>query len=340
MRKAGRLVFLGWLALILSAGAAPGEELVSGRLVWRIRLAPPAGAGHARLWLPYPRSNAHQRISAPEVFGNYAYRGILTDERGNLILYAEWDLERTRHPELVLAYRVERREVVRRDFPLAPGPFNPENFRAFLRGNRFVSVEGEVRKLALEITRGRKTLPEKARAVYDWIVENLRRDPKVKGCGRGIVCEVLKKRCGKCADLNSVFVALSRAAGIPAREVFGLRLGHESGENLTGAQHCWAEFFVPGYGWVPADPADVLKAALVRGLPPTAPELRSVKEYYFGAVDAYRVELSRGRALRLNPPQKGDPLNYFVYPYLEIDGRRVEIFHSSILDFEITWEKE
>lgn len=340
MRRIWWKVFLGWMVIWFSAGVALGEEVVSGRLVWRFRIIPPAGAQRARLWLPYPRSNPYQRIWAPEVFGNYAYQGLFTDEQGNLILYAEWDLNRTPRPELVVAYRVKRKEVVRRDFPRSPEGLNPKNFVEFLRGNRFVSVEGEVRELALKITEGRRDIPGKARAIYDWIIENLRRDPRVKGCGRGIVCQVLKRRCGKCADLNSVFVALARAAGIPAREVFGLRLGREEGENLTGAQHCWAEFFVPGYGWVPADPADVLKAALLKGLSPSSPELEPVKEYYFGAVDAYRVELSRGRGLRLNPPQEGGPINYFVYPYLEIDGKRVDVFRSAVLDFEIAWERE
>jgi len=338
-----RKVIFGFFLILAVFGTGNwvrAEKKISGRMVWRLSISPPPGAKKARLWLPYPRTDRYQRIRDPEVFGNYAYHGLFTDERGNLILYAEWDLKRTHRPEMVLSYRVLRWEVVRSDFPEPPQSFNPENFKEFLSGNRYVEVGGEVRKLALEITRGKTSVRDKARAIYDWMVDNLRRDPKVKGCGKGIVCKVLKNRCGKCADINSVFVALCRAAGIPAREVFGLRLGREDGENLTGAQHCWAEFFVPGYGWVPADPADVLKAALIKGLSPRAPELRPVREYYFGAVDAYRVKLSEGRDLIFNPPQEGEPVNYFVYPYLEIDGRPVDIFRSPILDFEITWEKE
>ena len=50
------------------------------------------------------------------------------------------------------------------------------------------------------------------------------------------------------------------------------------------------------------------------------------KDYFFGAHDANRIQFSAGRDLRLNPPQAGDPLNYFVYPYVEVAGRE----HSNV----------
>ena len=109
---------------------------------------------------------------------------------------------------------------------------------------------------------------EKARAIYDWTCENTYRDPDTRGCGKGDVCALLKKPGGKCTDISSVFVALARAAGVPAREIFGIRLGKKAEEDITGWQHCWAEFYLPGYGWVPADPADVRKAMLVEKLKP------------------------------------------------------------------------
>ncbi len=334
-----RISVLVLLLVLVLPGFSRAEDTVSGRLIWRVRIHPRARASRARLWLPYPPTTPVQRVTDLRLRGNYRRHGFYTDPRGNLILYFEWDLTRTRRPELEVSYGVLRREVVRRDPPPALPAYDPAVFGPYLSANRYLTLNERVRALAERITAGRKTVPEKARAIYDWIVENMRRDPRVKGCGRGIVCEVLRRRCGKCADLNSVFVALSRAAGIPAREVFGLRLGRKPGETLTGAQHCWAEFFVPSYGWVPADPADVLKAALVKGLPPTAPELKSLREYYFGAVDAYRLAFTHGRDLILNPPQEGPPINYFVYPYLEIDGRPVDPFLGRELDFEIRWEK-
>ena len=66
---------------------------------------------------------------------------------------------------------------------------------------------------------------DKARAIYEWIVDNTFRDPKVKGCGIGDISTMLQTGYlgGKCADLNALYVGLARAAGLPARDVYGIR---------------------------------------------------------------------------------------------------------------------
>ena len=112
---------------------------------------------------------------------------------------------------------------------------------------------------------------------------------------------------------------LARAEGIPAREVFGIRMPKGKEGEITKSQHCWAEFYSPGYGWVVVDPADVRKAILEKKI--TLQEAQPLREYYFGAVDENRVAFGTGRDLRLNPPQQGKPLNYFMYPYAEADGK-------------------
>ena len=87
---------------------------------------------------------------------------------------------------------------------------------------------------------------ERAKAIYDWTVENMYRDPDTKGCGKGDVCSLPVKPGGKCTDISAVYIALCRAAGVPAREIFSVRLGKKDGEDITTYQHCWAEFFLPG----------------------------------------------------------------------------------------------
>ena len=76
---------------------------------------------------------------------------------------------------------------------------------------------------------------------------------------------------GKCADLNALYVGLVRAAGIPARDVYGIRVapskfGYKSlgagSETITKAHTAVRRCFIAGIGWVPVDPADVRKVVL------------------------------------------------------------------------------
>ena len=135
-------------------------------------------------------------------------------------------------------------------------------------------TDGIVRDTAREITKSARGGDiGKARAIYDWIVENTFRDPKTRGCGVGDIKTMLETQNlgGKCADLNALFVGLARSIGIPARDVYGVRVaksefGYRSlgvgNDNITRAQHCRAEFYVESHGWVPVDPADVRKVVL------------------------------------------------------------------------------
>jgi transglutaminase-like putative cysteine protease len=158
----------------------------------------------------------------------------------------------------------------------APGK-RPKADRAelqhFLRPTKLLPTDGIVKATATVITSGANTDLEKARAIYEWIVDNTFRDPKTRGCGVGDIRFMLESKDlgGKCADLNALYVGLARAARLPAREVYGVRiakseLGYKSlgasTENITKAQHCRAEVYIDGYGWVPVDPADVRKVVL------------------------------------------------------------------------------
>lgn len=284
-----------------------------------VRLASPPSAETVRLWMPYPMSDGNQEVTNIRVDGNFTHQGVYREGvYGNSIIYAEWKNvpgERT----MTYAFRVARKEIVTRSFPEKELPYSREEFRKELAPAAVLPTDGPVKEIAGRITAGKTTNREKARAIYDWIVDNMRRDPNIKGCGLGEVVELLSSLGGKCADIHSVFVALARAAGVPAREVFGIRLPKGAVGDMTKAQHCWAEWYLPGYGWVVVDPADVRKAILEREI--TVVEARLLREYYFGAVDENRIAFGTGRNLRLNPPQAGPPLNYLMYPYAEADGK-------------------
>lgn len=286
-----------------------------------VDLHAPADAERVRLWIPYPMSDRNQDIDDVSVRGNYTDAGVYRIGKSEeAVLYAEWD-GAAKDRRLTYSFRVTRKEVVTRGFPDKELPVSREEFREHLSPTAHGPTDGSVRELADRITAGRRSVLGKAEAIYDWIVENMHRDPGVKGCGLGEVEVLLGTLGGKCADISSVFVALARSAGVPAREIFGLRLPSEPEGEITRWQHCWAEFYIPGAGWIVVDPADVRKAILTKKI--SLEEAKPIREYYFGAVDERRVEFGRGRDLVLTPAQAGGPLNYFMYPYAEADGTPV-----------------
>ncbi|HEY5998967.1 MAG TPA: transglutaminase domain-containing protein [bacterium] len=324
-----------WLPLGLAltgllSAATPGPSAAaasrSGIVTLEVDLTAQEPGAPARLWIPYPVSDRNQLVRDAHVGGDYTTAWVGTDRRhGTPTLYAEWS-QGAPTRKLSLSFVVERDEVTRRDLPAAEPAWNPGDYGPYLQPTSLGPLDGKVRELSATITSGKRTVLEKARAIYDWTVENMYRDPDTKGCGKGDVCALLRKPGGKCTDISSVYVALCRAAGVPAREVFGLRLGKKAEEDVTTWQHCWVEVFLPGCGWFAVDPADVRKAMLVEKLDLGDPKTKEYREYFWGNVDACRVALAQGRDLVLNPPQAGAPLNTFGYPYAEVGGRPLDCY--------------
>lgn len=308
-------------ALFIFPGASMADER-SGEIELAVTIAAPDDSKDVRVWIPYPVSNNTQDITNVRVNGNFSKSGIYGEkETGNLALYAEWTAP-TKDRAITLTFDATARESIKRDFPAVESDI-PVEIREYLKNTVFTPTDGKIKEIALGITNDRQKISEKAKAVYQWVVKNTVRDPNVIGCGTGEVEKVIAKKSGKCADISSVFVAVARAAGVPAREVFGLRLGKKDEEDMTGGHHCWAEFYVPGYGWAPVDAADVRKIMLADKL--DLKGAQGIIDYYFGGVDPYRIALARGgRGYYLNPRQNDGPLNYFMYPYAEVNGKRLE----------------
>lgn len=292
-----------------------------------------------KVWLPVPQTMRYQTIEKVDFKADTASKAeITTDELGNKMLYIEWDANaEPADRKATLSFHAIRNEI------LAPAKVReegvvPENIEQYLQGSKMVAIDdGNVKATAEEITKGAETNYDKARAIYDWIYENMERDNEVKGCGQGDICTLLDTKAGKCTDINSVFVGLCRACGIPAREVFGIRMNDA---DITGNQHCWCAFYLPGTGWYSADPADVLKAVLNDKLDKTSDEALAKKEYYWGNCDEKRVQLSEGRDLTLAPAQDGDKLNMFGYPYAEVDGKAVDYYAPDKFVYAYAFEQD
>ena len=219
----------------------------------------------------------------------------------------------------------------------------------FLRPTKLLPTDGIVKATASEITKGTTKDVEKARAIFEWIVDNTYRNPKTRGCGVGDIRFMLESRDlgGKCADLNALYVGLARAAGLPARDVYGIRvakseMGYKSlgasSENVTKAQHCRAEVYLDDYGWVPVDPADVRKVALEE--PPGNRSLddnmvKNARARLFGSWEMNWMAYNFAHEVAL-PGSNGAPVGFFMYPQAETSDGRLDSLDPDNFKYEIT----
>jgi len=334
------ILYLIGIALLL---AAPQSVMAStessGTITMEFDLSDQPAGQEARLWIPYPVSDPDQLISNISVSGDYAEAAVYSDRKYSTpMLYARWD-KGVKSKKAVISFAVTRLEVVKKDFPKQEAAWDPADYALYLAPTSYGPIDGVVKDLADKIVGDKTTVYDKAKAIYDWICVNMYRDPATKGCGNGDVCALLITPGGKCTDIHSVFVALCRAAGVPAREIFGIRQGKKEVQDITKWQHCWAEFYLPGYGWVPVDPADVRKMMLTQNLKLDDQKTKDYREYFWGAWDAYRVKLAVGRDLVLNPAQQGKPLNTFGYPYAEIGGKPLDWLDPASFKYTITYRR-
>jgi transglutaminase-like putative cysteine protease len=219
----------------------------------------------------------------------------------------------------------------------------------FRRPTRLIPTDGIVRATATEITRDAKTDLQKARAIYEWIIDHTFRDPKTRGCGIGNIRFMLESGDlgGKCADLNALYVGLARAVGLPARDVYGIRiakseLGYKSlgtsSENITRAQHCRAEVYIASFGWVPVDPADVRKVVLEE--PPGNRSLndlmvKKARERLFGSWEMNWMAYNFAHDVVL-PGSSGTVVGFLMYPQAETDNGRFDSLDPDNFKYEIT----
>lgn len=303
------------------------------RVSFKYEMELPYQSEDVRLWLPIPIDTPYQRLLDLRYSGTHTASGIYRDRvYGAPVLYAEFRGSEKRIELLCeVEFAARRVSLIFEDFGI------PDDVSFYLKPTRHIPVTGKVKEIA-ESEIGGGTLLERAWKVYWWTIRNTRRDPNVRGCGVGDVNVLLKMLDagvgigGKCTDHSSIFVALCRASGVPAREVFGLRVmpsrafGSISikpgSEDLTRAQHCRAEFWAGE--WIPVDPADVRKLMLNEGLPLDHPSVRLAADYFFGAWDPHWVAYNWARDFVLNPEQRRKPLNELMYPYAEVDGKPLD----------------
>jgi transglutaminase-like putative cysteine protease len=240
------------------------------------------------------------RIETEAIYGNRFWHGVIAADR-------------TETASLDLRYSVARSTFRAGDMQgvqqaqRAAQRFLAPNERVVVAHPVLAPILREIR----ETSRG-EGKPERARAIYDWIVDNVEYKKVGSGWGNGDTFWACSERYGNCTDFHSLFISLARTEGIPARFEMGFSIPRDREEGWVSGYHCWVEFWLPEVGWFPIDASEAFKH----------PEKR---ELFYGTQPADRFHFTTGRDLRLGPDHLDRPLNYFIYPYVEIAGQRSEL---------------
>jgi transglutaminase-like putative cysteine protease len=272
----------------------------------------PAGK-ELHIWIPLAHTDAYQDVQVLSKTGDLKLRTSASDDLGNVSLYAETETKGRRDYSFAIEYDVIRSERVDLlNGKVAPGVHLERASAAvqqrFLRPDRLVPVSGTPAELAAQETKSASTSVEKARAIYDYVFRTMKYDKSGTGWGHGDTLWACDAKRGNCTDFHSVFISMARSQHIPARFEIGFPLPADKHAGEIPGYHCWAEFYADSMGWIPVDISEAWKHP-------------DRKDYYFGAYDPNRVQFTIGRDLTLNPPQEGPPLNYFVYPHVEVGGK-------------------
>ncbi|MCB1539574.1 MAG: transglutaminase domain-containing protein [Rhodoblastus sp.] len=339
---------------LMAAGAAAGALSLAPRIAqagpilapalgaWRtfevttrIDILMPEGATQA--WIPLPAMNAPDWFQPRGSQWKTNGKANETKSGGADLLHVEWAASEQKPYVEIISKMATRDRAVDLTKPGKAAPLSDAERKLYRSSTDLVPLEGIVKHTADRAVGLAKTDIDKARAIYEWVVDNSYRRASTRGCGTGDVAGMLKSGDlgGKCADLNALFVGLARAAGIPARDVYGLRIapsrfGYKSlGANsdiVTKAQHCRAEVFLDGYGWVAMDPADVRKVMLEEPLGNLAAndaKVVAARKALFGSWETNWLAYNSAHDVDL-PGSKAGKVSFLMYPQGETNGEQLD----------------
>ena len=304
-----RALFLLLLTALFAASAS-GEDSRQFTFRYEFTVRNITPGQRVRIWVPLAHSDQFQTVKVVSITGDLPLEQTREREYGNEILYASEEKASKTDYHFAVTYDVVRNErvVPLTGTHLAVAKLSERERQRSLEPDHLVPVTGLPAEIAAKEVAGRSTDLERARALYEYVFRTMKYDKSGTGWGRGDTLWACDSKRGNCTDFHSLFISMARSQKIPARYEMGFSIPSDrhSGE-ITG-YHCWSDFYLKDRGWVPVDISEAWKH----------PEMR---DYFFGAHDVNRVQFTLGRDITLTPPQQGQPLNYFVFPYVEVDGK-------------------
>jgi transglutaminase-like putative cysteine protease len=316
------------LALVLAAPALANGASRTFTFHYAVEVPVAAGAGPVHVWVPLAAKNGVQQVveervaasipgavESEDAHGNRFWHGHVARADGRPVTVAvETTVTRRAQPDHAPAASTALAPAA--STALAPGaspalgPGEREALARYLAPNRRVPVNHPILAPIQSEVRARAASGDPAalaRAIYDWVVDNVEYKKVGTGWGNGDTFWACSERYGNCTDFHALLISLARSEGIPARFEIGFPVPEDAASGEIGGYHCWVEMYLPAVGWFPVDASEASKRPAER-------------ERFYGAQPADRIHFSTGRDLVLGPAQQAGPLNYFVYPHVEVDG--------------------
>lgn len=319
-----RRVSLTLIALLALAVAAQAQNSRHFSFRYEFTVKSVDAGQPLRVWIPLAHSDRWQTVRVTNMQGDLPLKKTQEKRFGSSMLYATTANASKPDYHFVVEYDVIRRERV--DLTAAqrkaseqagppPATVKPANYdlsvRRYLAADKLVPVTGLPAQLAMQTVQGKSGELQQARAIYDYVLANMKYDKSGTGWGRGDTLWACDSKRGNCTDFHSLFMSMARSQGIPARFEIGFPIPANKTRGEISGYHCWSEFYLDGKGWVPVDISEAWKN-------------QAKKDYYFGSYDPNRVQFTLGRDIVLSPAQSGEPLNYFIYPYIEVGGKKYD----------------
>lgn len=301
-----RFVLFALTATLIASGATEAKPVKARDFLFTYSATIEVPSGQiARIWIPVPPSNEDQTVAlvaqdlpGPSKLGKES-------KYGNLVLYIEAKPDASGRVPLSMTYRVQRKEL-RGDLERKNAAENGE-VDLFLKPDARVPIGGKPLALIADQKLPNDSI-QLARLFYEVVNNHMRYSKDGTGWGNGDAVWACDSKYGNCSDFHSLFISLARSHKLPAKFEIGFPLPEKRGNGEIAGYHCWAKFKPEGRGWIPVDISEANKN----------PKL---KDYYFGNLTEDRIAFSVGRDLVLTPKQDGPPLNFFIYPYVEVDGQ-------------------
>jgi len=269
----------------------------------------PENAGTVDIWIPLPSSNGVQEITDYKINSELAYNLYLDPEYGNRIVHLASNGHIPKNLNVEIILNVIRLEQDGRSHSGTSVTGNSsEKLDRYLQPDILVPIDGPIEAEARLAVKDAATPEQKAQALYRHLFETMKYDKSGVGWGKGDALYACEVRQGNCTDIHSLFIGMARSLKIPSRFIMGFPLPENKNQAPIPGYHCWAEFYIDGQGWVPVDISEAIKH----------PEK---KEYFFGRLDPHRVAFTTGRDIKVNSGDISHTLNYFIYPYVLVDGQ-------------------